>query len=181
MRCPSESELDDVLDRVAPPALARELRRHVAECPRCLERHGASFELELWSEAIGAAVSVPAPALGTAIRVAPWWSLARRVAAVAAAVVIGGAGLWTRGRFAPTPTAETPVASAEAPWLTVYSLEFAQGRCGPDGSEQRTARLDPLTRNSIDYTEVRRDASGFEHRSRRTALLRAPALLKESP
>lgn len=79
MRCPSESEVDDVLDRVAPPALAREVRRHVAACERCLARHGAGFELELWSDA-----------LGTAIHVAPFWSRARRVAALAAAVVIGG-------------------------------------------------------------------------------------------
>ncbi|MBL8844005.1 MAG: zf-HC2 domain-containing protein [Planctomycetes bacterium] len=146
MRCPSESEVDDVLDRVAPLARAREVRRHVAECPRCLERHGAGFELELWGDA-----------LRTAIRVAPWWSRARRVAALAAAVVVGITGV---ARFAAdTGTGASPpsaggeasvsgvveiaapsAATVDRSPLYVAAMQVETGVRHPNGSESVTRR-----------------------------------------
>lgn len=182
MGCPSESEVDEVLDRVAPRERAQAVHAHVAACERCLAQFGASFELELWSGALGAETTEPARTAS------PWWQRARWRAAAAAAALLVVAGVggrrWLameRSTQATRLDAAAVSALPESPFLAVYALEFEQGWRGPNGLERRTARLDPIKRASIDYTEVRRDASGFEQRSRRTALLRVAATPKESP
>jgi hypothetical protein len=57
--CPDDALVADVLDRTATAAVARDVRDHLARCDACLQRHGALFEIELWSAALSPQPAAP--------------------------------------------------------------------------------------------------------------------------
>lgn len=183
--CPEPELIDAALDGDAEPRVEAAVRAHVAGCERCLARHGAGFELELWGGALGPAASdaarESAPDRGRALRrrqvamvdlrrLAPA-GRGRLAAAACLLAAAGAASSWilhargARGGGAAATAVKTAEATAAAelwaaPPLRVIDLETRVGTSGPDGAFVVTTTRREDEPFVICVVEKRRDRSG---------------------
>lgn len=158
-RCPAADEVDAVLDRLAAPARDALVRAHVAACTRCLDQHGARFELELW----GAAFEPGA-------RTTPRTRTPAMLAAAAGVLLAAGLARWQPWFDADegaAPVAADPVAAA-TPRAQILEWTLEVGECGPQRAHGVRKEWSPALPDRLRVIEAARAADGLAWRHERS-------------